>query len=197
MRFPFTASVLRGLVLLLAFAVAASVSFLVCPVEGGQRGITNADVVGLVKLGWGDEAIIRKIRRTQRHFDTSPLAIKELRKNGVSDAIIKEICGCARPASPATSEAKSITGTAQPQRSTGNRTSEPDKLTPDQLEALERATRNANPVVPLPENERKASPGQPKTTEPLAPKTNPETADGCMPPQAKKKKEKQKSAHPH
>lgn len=53
-----------------------------------QTPLTNKDVVDLVKAGLGPEVVAAKIRTSQTDFDTSPDALKALKREGVPDAVI-------------------------------------------------------------------------------------------------------------
>jgi hypothetical protein len=77
------------------------VSFLLClslsltaqtksPTSKITKGITNADVIAMVKLGLADDIIVSKIRNeTNRNFDTSVGGLKTLKASHVSDAVIR------------------------------------------------------------------------------------------------------------
>ncbi|MGA2115831.1 MAG: hypothetical protein ABSH56_13910 [Bryobacteraceae bacterium] len=47
--------------------------------------MTNADVVNMAKSGVGEQTIILVIQKGKPKFDTSPEAVIELKKAGVSD----------------------------------------------------------------------------------------------------------------
>ena len=57
---------------------------------GAERPLTNADVVALAGAGVGDAAVIAKIRQAPAEsLDVSTEALLELRRNGVSGAVIQ------------------------------------------------------------------------------------------------------------
>jgi hypothetical protein len=51
--------------------------------------LNNKAVLDLIQAGFSEGTIIRKIENSQVDFDTSPKALVELRKNRVSEAVIK------------------------------------------------------------------------------------------------------------
>jgi hypothetical protein len=59
--------------------------------QQAQQILTNADIVKMMKSGIADETIILVIQKTPNKFDTSPDALIELRKAGVSDAVIRAV----------------------------------------------------------------------------------------------------------
>jgi hypothetical protein len=65
--------------------------------QDSQRTLTNADVVNMVKSGIGDQTIILTIQKGATKFDTSPNGLIELKKAGVSDAVLDSMLS-ARPA---------------------------------------------------------------------------------------------------
>jgi hypothetical protein len=56
-----------------------------------QQILTNADIVKMMKSEIADETIILVIQKSPTKFDTSPDALIELRKAGVSDAVIRAV----------------------------------------------------------------------------------------------------------
>jgi hypothetical protein len=56
-----------------------------------QQILTNADIVKMMKSEIADETIILLIQKSPNKFDTSPDALIELRKAGVSDAVIRAV----------------------------------------------------------------------------------------------------------
>ena len=75
------------------FAVLA-LSLLLSRLAIGQvtpSAITNADVVGMVRAGIGDQTIIIAIQRGPVNFDTSPQALIALKSGGVSDQVLNAI----------------------------------------------------------------------------------------------------------
>src|SRR5215510_3476890 len=58
------------------------------------------DVVKLCKAGLTDELVITKIKKNAKPFDLSPDELIELRKNGVSDTVIKYLLDPTQPYTP-------------------------------------------------------------------------------------------------
>jgi outer membrane lipoprotein-sorting protein len=56
--------------------------------QEAQHTMTNADIVNMAKSGVGDQTIILMIQKGTRKFDTSPDAVIELKKAGVSDTVL-------------------------------------------------------------------------------------------------------------
>lgn len=53
------------------------------------RALTNADIVSMVQAGLGETVVLATIRTaTARAFDVTPTGLIDLKKNGVSDAIV-------------------------------------------------------------------------------------------------------------
>jgi hypothetical protein len=52
-----------------------------------SHGLTNKEVVELIKLGLSPEVIVAKVSKSGCNFDTSPKALLELKNAGVPDAI--------------------------------------------------------------------------------------------------------------
>ncbi len=50
--------------------------------------LTNADVVKMVKAGLPERIILREIQLSRTEFSTSPAALMELKKQGVSEGIL-------------------------------------------------------------------------------------------------------------
>ena len=50
--------------------------------------LTNADIVKMVKAGLPESIIMREIQISKTHFGTSPAALIELKKQGVSEGIL-------------------------------------------------------------------------------------------------------------
>jgi hypothetical protein len=58
--------------------------------------LRNADVVKMVKAGLSDSIIIATIRGSTCQFDSSPDALIQLKKGGVSDTVLTAIVGAAK-----------------------------------------------------------------------------------------------------
>lgn len=56
--------------------------------DPGDKAITNADVLEMIKSGLSTEIIVAKIRTTHSAFDTTPATLTDLKTKGVADAII-------------------------------------------------------------------------------------------------------------
>ncbi len=57
--------------------------------EGRQQPITNADIIRMVKAGFGESIIINHIQTNESRFDVSINALFELKNNGVSQKLIE------------------------------------------------------------------------------------------------------------
>jgi len=72
--------------LLVALSLAA-------PVSAEAEVLTNSDVVQLVSLGLGEEAVIAKIRASQKSFDLSTDGLIALKSGGVPNSVIAAMLG--------------------------------------------------------------------------------------------------------
>lgn len=61
------------------------------------QALTNQDIVSMVKAGLTDSLVITKIRTSACRFDTSPQALIALKKNGISDAVLKAMTEASSP----------------------------------------------------------------------------------------------------
>lgn len=52
------------------------------------RALTNSDIVALVQAGLGDKVIVTKIHTSRASYSLDPEGLVDLKKNGVSDAVI-------------------------------------------------------------------------------------------------------------
>jgi hypothetical protein len=83
---------------------------------GAGQALTNADVLKLVKSGLADETILLLIKQQPTQFDTSPDALVQLKKEGLSDQLLSAMIAAtpfrlAKPApSPDGSLAASTSG---------------------------------------------------------------------------------------
>jgi len=87
--------ILTSLVLVLGIANA---SLVVCqekpgpasaaPAQQQKQALTNADVVGMVKGGLAESTIVLVIEQGPTQFDTSPTALLDLTREGVSQAVL-------------------------------------------------------------------------------------------------------------
>lgn len=76
---------LRNSSLLLVLCVVAPGSAIA---QEAKRAVTNADIVNMAKSGVGEQTIILMIQKGTPKLDTSPDAVIELKKAGVSDAVL-------------------------------------------------------------------------------------------------------------
>lgn len=53
--------------------------------------LTNADLMYMAQNGLGDEVILNSVRTRGGRFDLAPEALVQLKRNGVSDAVLAEI----------------------------------------------------------------------------------------------------------
>ncbi len=72
-----------------AWASWACLCLCFATVQAQKETLTNADVVELTKLGFGEEVIIEKIQQSEHDFDTGLSGLKKLKEAGVSDGVIK------------------------------------------------------------------------------------------------------------
>lgn len=66
------------------------------------KKLTNADVISMVKAGLSEDTVVAAIRGKPSAFDTSPQALIDLKKKGVSDAVLQAMAQAGAPTSPAT-----------------------------------------------------------------------------------------------
>lgn len=88
--------------------LAASIGAVIAASALGQEGLTNADVVKMLKAGLSEQIVLATIGGQPANFDISPDQLIELKKQGVSDSIIAAMAkkdsgngGAATPAPPA------------------------------------------------------------------------------------------------
>ncbi len=69
-----------------------------------KKPMTNADIISMVKAGLTENTIVLDIQLSSTAFDTSPDALIELKRQGVSQGILDVMltAGGEKPASPAT-----------------------------------------------------------------------------------------------
>ncbi len=106
---------------LLAYVLLAFVSFGVIAQDSHQP-ITNADVISMTRSGIGEQTIILAIQQGSTAFDTSPQALIELKKAGVTDGVLNLMLSA--------SKTPSITPAAMP------RSPDPSKLLDRALNAI-------------------------------------------------------------
>ena len=66
----------------------------------GQAPLTIEALIGLIKTGVSEEAIVARIKRNAKAFDLSPEEVTELRRDGVSDTIFKYLFDPSLPYTP-------------------------------------------------------------------------------------------------
>src|SRR5919197_1454069 len=71
----------------------------------GQGGITNDDVIKLVKSGLSEDFILNSIKSQPSRLSTDAGRLVELKNNGVSERIIAAVAQKTPPAEPLTSYA--------------------------------------------------------------------------------------------
>ncbi|HXX45865.1 MAG TPA: hypothetical protein VEJ38_14145 [Candidatus Acidoferrales bacterium] len=90
---------LREVVLL---GIMVSLSATAAAAQGSRKPITNADVVNLTKSGVSEQTIILMIRSGTPQFDVSADAVIDLKKQGVSDAVLNAMLTASAAAATAT-----------------------------------------------------------------------------------------------
>jgi hypothetical protein len=76
------------LLLVLASVLQSSVTYS----PGDSLCLANQDVVTLVAHGLPETMVLRAIEKTKNKFDVSPASLRDLRKAGISDALIAAMC---------------------------------------------------------------------------------------------------------
>jgi hypothetical protein len=64
------------------------VLLLLCPVLLAQETLTNASVIKLIKAGLSDDLIVATINASPAKFDTSAIALIDLKKAGATDKVV-------------------------------------------------------------------------------------------------------------
>ena len=59
------------------------------PIPPAEAALRNQDIIDLVKAGIDDATILAKIASSKCQFDTSTVALINLKKSGVSSAVLK------------------------------------------------------------------------------------------------------------
>jgi hypothetical protein len=81
--------------------LAASLSFATCGQASNRPGnLTVEEVARLARAGFSEDLIITKIKRNGKAFDLSTDELLELKKEGVSDNIVKFLLDPSQPYSP-------------------------------------------------------------------------------------------------
>jgi hypothetical protein len=76
------------LLLVLASVLQSSVTYS----PGNSLRLANQDVVTLVAHGLPETMVLRAIEKTENKFDVSSASLRDLRKAGISDALIAAMC---------------------------------------------------------------------------------------------------------
>jgi len=80
---------------LFCFALLISFSLTLIAQESGNS-ISNSDVITMSKSGLAERTIVLTIEQGPTNFDTSPLALVELKKAGVSDAVLNAMLAASK-----------------------------------------------------------------------------------------------------
>lgn len=59
------------------------------PGEPAKAGLTNADILAMLKAGIGEDTIVVAIEKGPNQLDTSPAALIELKRQGVPESVMK------------------------------------------------------------------------------------------------------------
>ena len=89
-----------------AFAVVLAAGTI--SVQVAAETLNNANVIELVKIGLGDEAVVAKIKSSDADYDTSTSALISLKGQGTSSAVIAAMIDAASKKATLASEALSI-----------------------------------------------------------------------------------------
>lgn len=84
--------------LIRAFATALLL-IITCGLIQAQEVLTNEQIIQMAQLGMGDAIIVSQIESSTNTFDVSTPALMELKKAGVSDAVLAKVIAAARNAS--------------------------------------------------------------------------------------------------
>ena len=97
---PFTLSSTPRLGTLLLLVLAL---LMTCSLTRGQgpAPLSNADIIKMVHLKFGDNVIVAKIKSSACNFDTSMDALVKLKQAGVSDAVLAAMVEAGTTATPA------------------------------------------------------------------------------------------------
>ena len=87
-------------VLCVLFFMAVSVTVGSWAAAGKNKPLTNSSVIALVKAGLGDSAIVALIKSSPSDYDKSVEAMIELKKSGVSNAIIEAMASAGTAEAP-------------------------------------------------------------------------------------------------
>src|ERR1022692_3847474 len=112
---------------LLACALLTFASFAVIA-QDARKPISNADVLSMTKSGLGEQTIVLAIQQGPTAFDTSPQALIELKKGGVTEGVLNLMLSASR--------AQNITAAAMPS-------------SPDPSKLLDRALNAIGPTEKL------------------------------------------------
>jgi hypothetical protein len=63
------------------------------PVQGGEKVLSNEDVLALRRAGFGDDVLLARIRASRGRYRLETDELLQLKKAGVSDAVIAAMIG--------------------------------------------------------------------------------------------------------
>jgi hypothetical protein len=75
----------------LSLALCLAVVTTVLTAQDNRRILTNADIMNMAKSGMGDKTLVLAIQQSPTKFDTTPEALIELKKAGVSDEVLNAV----------------------------------------------------------------------------------------------------------
>jgi hypothetical protein len=83
---------------MLALFAVISFASLTSPAFAASEVLTNASITEMKSLGLGDDVIVGKIKSSTCNFDTTITALKQLKDEKISDAIIQAMLAAGKPA---------------------------------------------------------------------------------------------------
>jgi len=86
------------------FILALSIAFCSGQAPSQKKPLTNADVLQMVKAGLAEGVIVAAIQSNPANYDTSPTALIDLNKQGVSAKVQEAILAAQKPAPPSARE---------------------------------------------------------------------------------------------
>jgi hypothetical protein len=152
-------------------AVVLSLAVTLVQAQPAAGKITNAKVIEMVKAGLDDDTVVKAIQQGKPEFDTSPDALIELKKQGISKAVLDAMQNASRPGAAAPAPGAVATPHAAMPRQMGVVLVEGDKRTPLQHANADR--RASGGLVPFSSVKGRAvfegakSPVRIKTAEPV------------------------------
>ncbi len=76
--------------------------------------LTNASIIEMVQLGFGESLIVEKIKQSKRNFDTSLAGLRALKQAQVGDGIIRAMMGAPATAPPVAASPAASVSSATP-----------------------------------------------------------------------------------